>query len=181
MSTAVHHHITLEEFMARPDREDDQREELIEGEVLVSPSPKFWHAAIVQRLRVQLAALESKRHGFVITNDFACILGKMSMPAPDLAAVSIERANQAEDSDGWLDGSPELVIEVASPSNRKLQRKAILYLEHGAEQVWIVYRKTKTITVMTPEGTTEARGDEIVKFHGLGVTVESIMARAGKR
>lgn len=177
MSTAVHHHISLADFMARPDREDDRHEELIEGELIVSPGAKFWHAAIVDRIRERLAPLKQK--GYVLANDFSCILGKTSMPAPDLAAVSTKRANHAEDNDGWLDGSPELVIEVASPSNRKLQRKATLYLEYGAEQVWIVYRNTKTVTVMTPEGTTEVRMGETLEFHGVNVAVASVMSRAG--
>ncbi|MDQ2840627.1 MAG: Uma2 family endonuclease [Acidobacteriota bacterium] len=178
MSTAVHHHITLEQFLARPDREDDQREELIEGELILSPSAKVPHAAIVRRLRLGLAPLE-QRQSYAIVNDISCILGDGSMPAPDLAVIQLERWDRAEAAGGWLDGSPELVIEVSSPSNRKLQRKAALYLEHGAEQVWIVYPRTKTVTVMTPEGTTEAGMGETLEFHGVGVTVESIMARAG--
>ncbi len=178
MSTAVHHHITLEEFIARPDREDDRKEELLEGELIVSPSAKVWHSAIVRRIRERLTPLEPK--GYIVANDFACMLGKTSMPAPDLAAVSIERWNQAEDSEGWLDGAPELAVEVASPSNRKLQRKAAIYLEYGAEQVWLVYRKTRTVTVMTPEGTTEARMGEALEFKGVAVPVDSIMTRTGK-
>ena len=69
------------------------------------------------------------------------------MPVPDLAAVQQERWDQAAETDAWLNGSPELVIEVASPSNRSQPRKAALYLEHGAEQVWIAYPATRTIAV----------------------------------
>ena len=177
VSTALNVSLSLEEFIARPEREDGQREELIEGELIVSPAAKVWHAAIVGRLRANLAPL--REHGFMVENDFACILGRRSMPAPDLAAVSIERWNQAEDNDGWLDGAPELSVEVASPSNRKLQQKAVLYLEHGAEQVWIVYRKTQTVTVMTPDATTEARMGETLEFRGLRIPVASFMKRAG--
>jgi Uma2 family endonuclease len=73
MSTAVRHHISLEEFMARPDREDNQREELIEGELIVSPGAKVWHAAIVRALRLRLTSFEQQ--GYVLSNDFSCILG----------------------------------------------------------------------------------------------------------
>ncbi|MDQ2947467.1 MAG: Uma2 family endonuclease [Acidobacteriota bacterium] len=163
--------LTLEEFLARPDRDDGQREELIEGELVVSPGAKVSHAAIVGRLRASLALLE--KQGYVLANDFACIIGT-SMPIPDLAAVSQDRWRNAAEHDAWLPGSPELVIEVASPSNRKLHRKAEAYLEHGAEQVWIVYRNTRTVTVVTAEGTTEARMGETVAFHGVRVPVESI-------
>jgi Uma2 family endonuclease len=175
MSTALSTSLSLEEFMQRPDREDGQKEELIEGELIVSPAAQVWHAAIVERLRDHLTPL--KQHGFVIGNDFSCILGGRSMPAPDLAAVSLERWNHAEDNDGWLEGAPELAVEVASPSNRKLQRKAVLYLEHGAEQVWLIDRKTQTVTVMTSEGTTEARMGETLEFRGVRVPVASFLKR----
>ena len=45
MSTAVlPSEMSLEEFQARPEREDGQCEELIEGELIVSPDPKVDHA-----------------------------------------------------------------------------------------------------------------------------------------
>lgn len=168
--------LSLEEFQLRPDREDGQREELIEGELILSPAAQVWPAAIARRLRKALLPLEDR--GFALVNDFSCILGRFSMPAPDLAAVSAERWNEAEDSDGWLEGSPELVIEVSSPSNRKLQNKAVLYLEHGAEQVWIVYRATQTVTVMTAGTMREARMGESLEFHGVRILVDDIMRRA---
>ena len=43
------HQITLRDFIARPEREDDKLEKLIEGERIVSPSAQVWHAAIVRR------------------------------------------------------------------------------------------------------------------------------------
>jgi Uma2 family endonuclease len=84
------------------------------------------------------------------------------------------RAALGKGSRGWLISSPELVIEVSSPSNRKLQRKAAIYLEHGAEQVWIVHSATKTVTVMTLETTTEFRLGETLEFHGAQVAVGSL-------
>jgi len=170
MSTAVFS--TLEEFLARPERDDDQREELIEGELIVSPGAKPSHAAIVDRLREQLQSL--KQRGYTLAYDFSCVLGTKSMPIPDLAAVRQDRWDKAVASDDWVYGSPELVIEVASPSNRKLHRKAVVYLDHGAEQVWIVYPKSRTVAVITPDGTTEARTGEAIEFHGVRVLVDSI-------
>jgi Uma2 family endonuclease len=170
MSTAVS--ITLEEFLARPDREDDQREELVEGAVLVSPGPRADHSEIVDRLRDQLNDL--KQQGYVLRNDFSCILGDRSMPIPDLAVVTRKRWDKAVKGQTWLTGSPELVIEVSSPTNRKLERKAALYVERGAEQVWIVYPATKTLTVVTPDATRAAGMGETVEFHGVEVLVDSI-------
>jgi Uma2 family endonuclease len=49
----------------------------------------------------------------------------------------------------WLDGSPELVIEVKSPSNGKteLQDKAMTTLAGGAGEFWIVDYEKRTVTV----------------------------------
>ena len=164
--------MTLDEFVARPEREDWQREELIEGELIVSPGPKVGHADITRRLRRRLDVLEEQ--GFVVSNDFSCILLPHSMPVPDLAVVRQERWQAAIDADTWLEDSPELVIEVSSPSNRRLPRKAALYLEHGAEQVWIVYPKTRTVSVLTSDGSSEARMGEKLEFQGVSIPVGDI-------
>jgi Uma2 family endonuclease len=173
VSTAFNTSLSVEEFLRRPECHDGQREELIEGEVILSPSAKAWHTDIVRRLRVKLALLEDR--GYALINDSSCVLGKRSMPAPDLAAVTSDRWQQAVAGDGWLQGSPELVIEVASPGNRNLRRKAGLYLQYGAEQVWIVYRKTQTVVVMTQEGAKEARLSEYLEFHGCRVAIVEIL------
>ena len=98
------------------------------------------------------------------------------MPIPDLAAVGRERWQTTVERDQWLIGSPELVIEVSSPSNRKLHRKADVYLENGAEQVWIVYPITRAVTLITLSGTAEARMGEAVEFRGVRILVESLFA-----
>ena len=92
--------------------------------------------------------------------------------------MQLGRWNKAVKNDSWLEDSPELVIEVASPSNRALHRKAALYLEYGAEQVWLVYRQTQTVTVVTPDGTTESRIGEALEFRGVQVQVSDIFPSA---
>jgi Uma2 family endonuclease len=170
MSTAVL--LTLGEFIARPERDDWQKEELIEGELIVSPGAKVSHADIVRRVAKCLRPIETQ--GFVVSNDFSCILKPRSMPIPDLAVVGRKRWDEAAQADAWLGDSPELVIEVSSPSNRKLQVKAALYLEHGAEQVWIVYPKRRSVTVCTLDGASEARNDETLEFRGVRIAVADI-------
>jgi Uma2 family endonuclease len=96
MSTAAQPHITLEEFIARLDREDDQREELIEGEPIVSPGAKPSHASIVGGLRAQLPLLQDQ--GYELANDFSCILGGGAMPVPDLPPVEHQQPQAAAES-----------------------------------------------------------------------------------
>ncbi|HEX4772227.1 MAG TPA: Uma2 family endonuclease [Bryobacteraceae bacterium] len=169
-STAIHI-VTLEEFLRRPERADGQREELIEGEIVLSPEPKPLHAQIVGRLREALAPL--KQQGFVIEGPFGCQLPN-TLPGPDLGVMREERWQEAIQNDAYPEGSPDLVVEVRSPSNRQLGRKASLYLEHGAEAVWIINPKRRAIVVYDQDGIREIRENEQLDFHGVQVDVAAI-------
>ncbi|MFL6447571.1 MAG: Uma2 family endonuclease [Bryobacteraceae bacterium] len=137
--------MSLEEFLARPQRGDGNHEELIEGEIYVSPDEKPRHAEIVRRIGRSLQPLEDQ--GFIVLGEVACRVTDSSLPNTDVAVVSPER-REATGWDNFLRESPALVVEVASPNqNQKLLRKAPLYLEHGAEQVWIAYPHKRVVRV----------------------------------
>ena len=71
------------------------------------------------------------------------------MPRPDVFVINRERLLDAARRNFYPVGSPELAIEVVSPSNtkRELLKKLRLYLDHGSSAVWIVYPKTRTVIV----------------------------------
>lgn len=164
--------ITVDEFLARPEREDGQYEELVEGEIYVSPNVKAGHNRVVRRIERALLPLE--QHGFEVFGEVACRLSTWSLPNTDVAVIRRDRWGKIGDDD-FLSGAPDLVVEVASPGNRQLRRKAVLYLEHGAEQVWVVYPKTRRVLVLTPEGEdNQAREGEFIEFHGLTISVSDI-------
>jgi len=177
MSTAtIPSHITVDEFLARPEREDGQYEELVEGEVYVSPNVKLGHNRIVRRIERSLLPLE--QCGYEIFGEVACRLSNWSLPNTDVAVIRRDRLDSVGDEE-FLSGAPELAVEVASSGNRQLRRKALSYLEHGAEQVWIVYPKTRRVLVLTPEGEdNQAREGEFVEFHGVTVPVSDIFAQS---
>jgi Uma2 family endonuclease len=82
-------------------------------------------------------------------------LPEYELRAADVAFVSRERWDAADDDDN-LYGSPELVIEILSPSNTKaeMREKAALFLSTGAEEFWIVDPNRKNVTVMSRQGGT---------------------------
>jgi Uma2 family endonuclease len=164
--------ITLEDFLSRQDRDDAQREELIEGELVLSPEPKPLHSEIINRLQSALTPIE--KLGFVVRGGFSCILGSGSAPGPDLAAIDQERWWAAIRASEYLAGAPELVIEVRSPSNRQLGRKASLYLQYGAEQVWVVYPQRRAIVVYDQDGVREIRQHEQLEFRGVSLDLRRI-------
>ena len=59
-----------------------------------------------------------------------------------------------QDKDSYLQGAPDLAIEVVSPSNSDLEmrQRAAEYLLAGALLVWIVNPVTLTIDVYRPHG-----------------------------
>jgi Uma2 family endonuclease len=61
--------------------------------------------------------------------------------------VSVSHAGQAKDK--FLKGAPALAIEVMSRRNtaEMTQRKARIYLENGAREVWLLYRRPATVEV----------------------------------
>ena len=104
--------LTVEEFLARPEREDGCVEELIDGEVIVSPNAKYNHSLIVTRLVKALLPLEDK--GFVVLGEVTCYLDERSLPNPDVAVVR-QAVSETALRDGWLRQASELAVEVVSP------------------------------------------------------------------
>src|SRR5206468_13009733 len=81
----------------------------------------------------------------------------------------------------WLTGSPELVIEVKSPSNTKaeLADKAMTTLAgEGAVEFWIVDAKSRTVTVHTRNGMAVYRAEMAVPIglFGKSIHVDVIFA-----
>src|SRR5947209_10863860 len=173
MSMAVQPHpMTVEEFLERPERWDGNHEELIEGEIYLSPNNKPRHNEVVRRIERPLLPLEQQ--GFVVLGEVACRVTDSSLPNTDAAVVSRERW-EATGWDTFLREAPALAVEVASPKQtRKLLLKAALYLEHGAEQVWIAYPEKRVVQVLTTDGSREAREGETIEFHGIVIPVAEI-------
>src|SRR6476469_7360292 len=92
--------MSLEEFQARPRRTDAGREELIEGELVLSPDPKADHAYIVEIIREALRPLLAQ--GYFIGNNSSCVLPPRSMPSPDLFVVRRDRMMDAVRRRDWI-------------------------------------------------------------------------------
>jgi len=173
MSTAVQPSpISVDEFLDRPERWDGNHEELIEGEIYSSPNAKPRHNEVVRRIERRLQPLEQQ--GFVVLGGVACRVTDSSLPNTDIAVVSRD-CWEATGWDSFLRESPPLVVEVASPNQtRKLLKKAALYLEYGAEQVWIAYPHNRVVQVWSADSSREAREGETVEFHGIVIPVSEI-------
>lgn len=143
--------ITVEEYERIPDPPGG-RYELHHGELVFVTYPIRQHKALQRRLRKLLEPLAEPK-GFLVDTEYPYRpIPEHEVWGADIACVREER--DAADPK-WLRLSPEIVIEVTSPSNSKaeLSDKAMTTLNgQGAIEFWIVDAKSQTVTVHTKAG-----------------------------
>lgn len=126
---------------------DDVTQELHWGQVITMVRPRMGHAKLQSQL-VRLLRPKAERFGVVESEVAFRALPEYDLRSADVAFVSQQRWDSTPDDDN-LHGSPELVIEILSPSNSKaeMRQKATLYLSTGAHQFWLVDPAESCVTV----------------------------------
>lgn len=147
------HYFTYEDYKLMP---EEKRCEIIEGELLMTPSPVFRHQAIQARLLVKLFSfVEANELGQVVSAPMDVILSPENVVQPDVLFISKERSAVIEKA-GAVAGAPDLAVEILSPStaprDQVLKRK--LYARFGVREYWIVDPGTEMVEVMTLAGST---------------------------
>lgn len=144
--------MTFAEFEQLPEPQG-YRLELQNGEPTPVPPPKWKHLMMERRLR-SLLGLAAGSDGMIET-EVGFRMGEHEYRTADVAFVSGGRAD-VTDPDGYLQGAPELVIEILSPSNTasEMLEKETLCLENGAREFWIVDMDRRLVKVSTPDGHT---------------------------
>lgn len=128
-------YVTEEEFLALP--ESSERIELIDGEIILSPSPSLNHQIAVGRLFRALSAWADHRPPAAV-----CISPLDVRIAPDRVLqpdVFLLLGGLPEDTSKVLSCVPDLVVEVMS-QRRTYDRmtKRLVYAEAGVTEYWIV-------------------------------------------
>jgi len=143
--------MTVEEYRQLPDRED-VIQELHWGTLVTLPRPKMGHAKLQSRL-VRMLHPKAEHLGIIAAEVAFRALPEYDLRGADVAYVSRQRwdATAADDN---LHGSPDLVIEVLSPSNTRaeIREKAVLCLSSGAQEFWVVDPKRETVSVTKQGG-----------------------------
>jgi len=136
MTTSARALVGEAEFLALP--ESNQRIELVDGEVIVAPSPSFWHQELLTRIVLALRgwSATATEPATVVQAPLDVRFAPGRILQPD--AMVFLRA-LPDDIGTPLDLVPELCVEVLS-SNRAHDRvtKRYLYAEAGVKEYWIV-------------------------------------------
>ena len=134
--------MTLEEFLNRPDT--NQPMEYEDGEVITLPMPTPKHQRILRRLTRMIEDRIVSGEVFFAPLDVR--LGSR-VYQPDL--LWVKAGGQATITDRIIEGAPDLVVEIVSPTSGKRDRrdKFATYEQHGVGEYWIVEPDAELIEI----------------------------------
>ena len=152
--------LSFEDFEKYQD--DGLKHELVQGKHILLPPPKFDHSQIQHKLLYALGDYVRQRRLGDVMMEVGFRLSPDTCLQPDVSFLRTSQIEKPRPS-GYLEGAPALAVEVASESNSaaQLDLKMELYFAHGAEEVWIVYPKTRKVRVHFPDGHGETLASDL--------------------
>ncbi len=124
--------------------------ELIDNTIYMSPSPVNKHQKILQSLFRKLSEqIEDSGKGELFIAPHDVYLDEHSNAVqPDIIVV-LNKNKHIIDTEGYIHGVPDLLIEILSPGNAEydLIKKKSLYETFGVKEYWVVDPKTKLALV----------------------------------
>lgn len=149
---------------------NDKRYELIEGELLMTPSPVTNHQRISRRLEFILEKfITENNRGELFYAPYDVYFDNENVVQPDILFVSKDRLNIIGEKN--VHGAPDLVIEIISEHSayRDMVQKKKLYAKFGVKEYWIVIPEGEEIEIYTLKDNTF----QLYKAYGKGNTLES--------
>jgi len=122
--------------------------QLIEGELVMSPAPTPDHQSISNRISFELTKVTLEQDlGKVFCAPIDVYLSNTNTYQPDI--IFIAQENLKLIGDKKIEGAPDLVIEILSPSTAyyDLKRKRRVYETAGVREYWIVDPFERSIEV----------------------------------
>ncbi len=136
---------TYEDYARLPEGAPYQ---LIGGKLVMTPSPSTLHQFILVRLLGYFLDYQSKeKAGVVLVSPLDVYFDHEETYQPDIVFISKERLNIIERNK--INGAPDLVVEVLSPSTAyyDLRKKYKVYERHGVKEYWIVDPEEETVEI----------------------------------
>ena len=138
--------LTYEDYRKTP---EDERYELIDGELVMAAAPNMAHQTAQGNLGSPMHTfVRAEDLGYVFFSPCDVVLSEHNTFQPDLVFVSRENAGIITDAN--IQGAPDLVVEIISPSStgRDWVVKRDLYARHGVKEYWLLDPINRTLWVM---------------------------------
>ncbi|MCF6154098.1 MAG: Uma2 family endonuclease [Candidatus Brocadia sp.] len=158
---------TYEDYLKTP---DDKRYELINGELIMTPSPIPNHQRISGKIEFMLKKFITENNlGEVFYAPCDIYLDNENVVQPDILFISKERLGIIGEKN--IQGAPDLVIEIISENSvyRDMVQKKRLYARFGVKEYWIVLPEEEEIEIYLLKDNTY----QLHKTYGKADTLES--------
>lgn len=172
--------LTAEEF-ARMVDPPGVRTELVRGLVISMPPAKTKHGFRAGKINRRLDEFAESHDLGIATGEGGYVLAHNpdSVRGPDAAFISLARIPVGGLSeDEYFEGAPDLAVEVISPSESDMDvaTKIAEYLAAGAQRVWEVRPRLRTVTVHRPQAAPETlRDGDVLTSEHAGFAVEGFL------
>ncbi len=161
--------LTVRDYLSIPD-DDENRYELIDGELYMAPAPSWGHQDTVGNIYVALREfVHTDGLGRVTIALIDVYLSDEDVFQPDIIYISIERLDIIHPN--GVHGAPDLVVEVLSPGTERRDKtlKSARYAMFDVREYWQADPVAKTIAVLRArDGVFERVG-----VFGEGMTLET--------
>lgn len=130
--------------------DDDQRYEIIDGQLLMAPAPDTWHQDWIGSLHILLVAhVRARQWGKVLLSPVDVILDAENTVQPDLVLIAQSNVKIVEKRGVF--GAPDLLIEIVSPSSVRRDRyqKREIYARFGVKEYWIGDPANRSLEIHT--------------------------------
>ncbi len=140
-------HWTYEEYYQLG---DDQRYEIIEGELLMAPAPDTWHQNwILELVAILREHVRKYKLGRVFVSPVDVVFDPENTVQPDIVLVTAANARIIQRQ--AIFGVPDLLVELVSPSSVRRDRydKKSLYARFGVKEYWIGDPANQALEILT--------------------------------
>ena len=137
------------EFMAL--NRDGHRYEIVNGELIDMGNSGAKHGYVCSILMILLSGyVHIQKLGAMFDSSTAFKMKSGNKRSPDISFMAKERLQGLDElPDGFLEGAPDLAVEILSPSNTvaEIHDKLVEYFENGARLVWVIHPKEQYVLV----------------------------------
>ncbi|MEP7233044.1 MAG: Uma2 family endonuclease [Ginsengibacter sp.] len=121
--------------------------QIINNKLVMSPAPVIIHQQILNEINIEISLyLRKNPLGKIIIAPVDVYFSEKNIFQPDILFIKNENLDKIKSKK--LAGSPDLVIEILSPSTSQLdyEEKKIIYERYGVQEYFIVDPNSKSVT-----------------------------------
>ena len=135
---------TYHDYLLLP---DEKRAEIINGDLIMEPTPGYGHQLVVKNLvKILDRHVGLLKLGVVIPSPVDVILSEEDVVLPDILYIARDRYHIIRKN---IHAAPDLVVEVLAARHEARDRelKMKLYARYGVKEYWIADPRSETVEV----------------------------------